>query len=85
MLITVFRDEIERIPKQLLTYDKKLGLHFMRIDGDGYCAAYLDGLCLIYDNRPQMCAVFKCDYDPQLALCRLTDKQKENKEMKGEV
>lgn len=63
--LPLFKEDITKIKKYLLVHDIKPEHNSTHDTIDMLCPFLSnDKLCLIYDVRPLICRVFKCDTDP---------------------
>ncbi|MBW2093319.1 MAG: YkgJ family cysteine cluster protein [Deltaproteobacteria bacterium] len=77
--VVIFDEDVASVPEQYRTCEHiKIGdvaVEFwsMKMKADGFCAAYKDGQCLIYEHRPVMCRIIECSHDPQLRRSQALD------------
>ena len=78
-IVPVFDEELSSVPEQYRICEHleldgvAVDFWTMRMQESGYCAAYNDGRCDIYENRPMMCSIFECSHDPQLRQSQALD------------
>ncbi len=69
--IQLDNEEVKRISsagyKALI--EEKGSRHFLKLNSDFSCSAFENGLCTIYDVRPDVCKLYPYYFDPFCGLC----------------